>query len=422
MSPPAGGVLLASRRVVIPWRPGLAAAGFVAVSGWSAGARAQPSGWGSDLGMFVGFHFGSGIPLRFGAGLEARRLYGRRDLDCNGDTARYAGVMARLQVVGWEQVRLVAGPQTGRHDQFKGVGIELGVGYRFGRDPGLLGQAGLEGSVASTINARLGYAFGGEWSADTGVRFPPFVPPGCSVVGRPVRRGDGRAPLAAALVLPPGRRAPADDDARARAAAVWIRRARSEWASAPAFCELAEQLVACGAPATLAQRAREAAGDELRHALLASSVAATLAGAEVRLEPPVADGRPAATGEEGLRRLAVESWIDGCLGEGAAAAVAAAEAEAAHLPSLRHSQRTIAADEARHAELAWDVLGWSLAAGGSGVRAALARIAAHAPPAETRPVDDGAPGHACLSSRDAGLIVERQGAHARARLAALVGA
>jgi hypothetical protein len=73
----------------------------------------------------------------------------------------------------------------------------------------------------------------------------------------------------------------------------------------------------------------------------------------------------------GLVRLAVESWIDGCLGEGRAARHAAEAARVATAGEARALQQRIAEDEARHAELAWDVLLWALVVGGDEVREAL---------------------------------------------------
>lgn len=78
-------------------------------------------------------------------------------------------------------------------------------------------------------------------------------------------------------------------------------------------------------------------------------------------------------------RLAVESWVDGCLGEGAAAACAGAEARLASEGSIAATQQIIAGEEASHAELAWDVLDWTVAVGGQAVRAALQAVAEATP-------------------------------------------
>jgi hypothetical protein len=71
-------------------------------------------------------------------------------------------------------------------------------------------------------------------------------------------------------------------------------------------------------------------------------------------------------------RLAIGSLVDGCLNEGIAADVAANGARGARDPIVRDTLQMIAADEERHAELAWSVLAWCLDTGGETVRAAVA--------------------------------------------------
>src|SRR6185369_673491 len=68
--------------------------------------------------------------------------------------------------------------------------------------------------------------------------------------------------------------------------------------------------------------------------------------------------------EDALARLAVESFQDGCLGEGVAAASARRSRGAVNA--------MIARDEQRHADLAWSVLAFCLAEGGPAVREVVA--------------------------------------------------
>jgi hypothetical protein len=70
----------------------------------------------------------------------------------------------------------------------------------------------------------------------------------------------------------------------------------------------------------------------------------------------------------------VESWIDGCLGEGAAAERAVREARRARDARTRGIHTRIATDESRHAELAWDILRWAVDQGGSVVRDAVGSV------------------------------------------------
>jgi hypothetical protein len=67
----------------------------------------------------------------------------------------------------------------------------------------------------------------------------------------------------------------------------------------------------------------------------------------------------------------VESWLDGCLGEGAAAKRAAREVLVARDARTRAVWARIAEDESRHAELAWDILGWTIDRAGSAARDAV---------------------------------------------------
>jgi len=187
----------------------------------------------------------------------------------------------------------------------------------------------------------------------------------------------------------------------------------------PAFCELADQLRTTGAPAPLVEAARAAAEDELRHAVIAAGVTATLGGRAVSLEPPALDRRPAAAGAAGLARLAAESWLDGCLGEGAAAACLAAEAEQARSPELGRAQRAIAADEARHAQLAWDVLAWTLSVGEADLRRALKSAVATDRVAEPGPADADLAHLGCLPPEQRQRIAREVQETAGKRLEAL---
>ncbi|MDC0670585.1 hypothetical protein [Nannocystis radixulma] len=59
-----------------------------------------------------------------------------------------------------------------------------------------------------------------------------------------------------------------------------------------------------------------------------------------------------------LLAIAVENAVEGCVRETWAALVAAHQARWAAHPAVRSVYRTIAADEARHAELAWAIDSW----------------------------------------------------------------
>jgi hypothetical protein len=134
--------------------------------------------------------------------------------------------------------------------------------------------------------------------------------------------------------------------------------ARYEHASVASFLHAAAILEQLGAPPELIERHREAAREEAGHARLALAAAQAL------------DGRLATLGEPPLPAIEfeLESFVrdlihDGCIGE----LIATHEAECAleqplvleHEP-LRRYWTTVAAEEASHAALAWDVLEWLL--------------------------------------------------------------
>jgi hypothetical protein len=71
-----------------------------------------------------------------------------------------------------------------------------------------------------------------------------------------------------------------------------------------------------------------------------------------------------------LADLAVRVARKGCVGETIAAVVAAARLEQARDPAERAELEVIAADDARHAELAWRTVLWAIRRGGDAVRRA----------------------------------------------------
>jgi rubrerythrin len=136
------------------------------------------------------------------------------------------------------------------------------------------------------------------------------------------------------------------------AGARWLARAaHDEAASVVAFAALADELARLGAPAEMLAALAEAARDEQRHAAQVIALAQRR-GADI-VAPRIADV-PA----RDLLALAVENAVEGCVHETWAALVAAHQARAAHDPALRAAFAEIAADEARHADLAWAIDAW----------------------------------------------------------------
>jgi hypothetical protein len=156
---------------------------------------------------------------------------------------------------------------------------------------------------------------------------------------------------------------------------LWLLTARMEHASIAAFSQLGIHLCALGAPARLLEATHRAALDEIRHARACFAVVHALTGVRQTAGPILAlatsDPQPI-----DLIRLAIGSLVDGCVGEGIAADVASRGGELAEEPAIRQVLAMIAEDEARHAELAWDVLAWCLFEGGPAVeRVVRARVA-----------------------------------------------
>ncbi len=182
-----------------------------------------------------------------------------------------------------------------------------------------------------------------------------FLAAGGTGHGRPFRvRGRPRLPP----VRRGARRGRRDSPLRVRRAlaAAWTRDAQLEHASVAAFAKLALDLCALGAPLELVGRAHEAALQEVRHAELCFALASAYAGVE--LAPGALPAHDPETPD--LRRLARETLLDGCIGEGLATASARLGAERCRDPDVARVLGILAADEAEHAALAWDILAWAL--------------------------------------------------------------
>lgn len=162
----------------------------------------------------------------------------------------------------------------------------------------------------------------------------------CVIEGRPLRRRRRRR-----LLLPSG-----DGD----------RQARTEYASVASFGELALRLIAVGAPVALVERCHRAALEEIGHARSADALAgrgASRFGAVPELLGRRIGGRRRSRRVQ-LQRIAVESFTDGWLNEGAAAAELRRRAEAASSDEERAVLAAMADDEQGHAELARDIVTW----------------------------------------------------------------
>ncbi|MCY1004312.1 ferritin-like domain-containing protein [Nannocystis pusilla] len=190
-----------------------------------------------------------------------------------------------------------------------------------------------------------------------------------------------------------------DEGRRERLAAAWGRDAALEHASVAAFARWIVELLACGAPPALVSAAQAAIADEIEHARLCFGLASTYAGRP--LGPDALPVTPAMAVSSDMSQLAVSTLIEGCVGETIAAVEAGYAVAGCADPAVARVLRTIAADEQRHAALAWRALAWALERGGAPVRAAVTAAVAglRAPRIDAEAVADPARGRLGAAER-----------------------
>lgn len=148
-----------------------------------------------------------------------------------------------------------------------------------------------------------------------------------------------------------------DAAARTVEAERWLTAAALEHASVASFARFTLELLALGAPAALVAAAQRAGLDEVEHARVAYGLASAYAGRNFGPGPLDLGALRVSTD----RREVLRSLIDeACVGETLGVVEALALAEDAVDPVLQRIHRRIAADEQRHAELAWRTLAWLL--------------------------------------------------------------
>ena len=179
-------------------------------------------------------------------------------------------------------------------------------------------------------------------------RDPRRVNPAPWTHGRPVRGRTGRP------VLPTV--GPTDDLGAPPAALAWIEAARHESSSIANLYVSAASLVALGAPDELVDRTLAAADDERHHVEICLALARRAGARDPRLDDDVLGLAGHRRRHDGLVATAVASLLDGVVGESFLAR--RCELAAERTPSLRAALGRMAADEARHAELAVDVVAW----------------------------------------------------------------
>ncbi len=324
-------------------------------------ARAEPRDFGPfdvvGAGVFVGFSFGEQRGVDWGIEGFATRHF-RKFAECGDNGARSGfGPLLRLSALDVSRLSVTGAGHVGGEvtRSFAAADLELGgtlavtrAGSRGAVHTGLTLESILFNVYARQEWLLKSYSIGG------GARFlPTFGTPGSCEVGRAFRDRDGQAQSC-------GSRSTPRFDARCPEAARWAERSRDECSSVLAFLQLALELHDEGAPPTLVARALRAAEQELSHTWAAAALASRYGRAPLSPRPPAPRFRARLPRREQLARLAHESWRDGCLNEGLAAAIAGEEARASRDEAEAGVCAQIAREEAEHAALARDVLAWTL--------------------------------------------------------------
>jgi hypothetical protein len=164
----------------------------------------------------------------------------------------------------------------------------------------------------------------------------------------------------------------------------WSRLGQMEHASIAAFARFNLQLLALGAPPELVEACTAALADETAHTKLCFHLASAYAGCAIGPGPLDIERSLAVSSLEDIVDLVL---AEGCIGETSAALEALEAADAASDPVIRAAYTQIAADEQRHAELAFRFVRWALQQDPNRVagriRAALAADAMPSAPARS---------------------------------------
>ncbi len=303
--------------------------------------------------------------LNFSAGRVALGLHGGTE---------YARGMAGIDAeVGWTYRSALSDAIPAAH------GVQAGL--NFGAPPWSILELALRGTIPWP-----GSKAKPEFTIAAGARIPTmFGEPTACIAGRLLRfqgecvlpgvweyqADDPRQDLAHGRQL--------DEATRMALAQMWLDDTRAECASIPAFFALARDLAALGAPIALVRKALAAADDEVRHTELCASMAGDFSSMTFTPELLPAPPPSALNRKDEIIRLCLESWQDGCLGEGIAAERAKRQAQHTADPTTASALATIAKDEAHHAALGWGIVEWCLSAGGSSVRDALGDLRGFSP-------------------------------------------
>lgn len=386
---------------------------------FSTEASAEPVTGGS---FFVSCVFGEKVGWGWGGELFTNFTF-------NGQGGGL-GPTIQLSTLGTEAPRLMFGIAGGGnigHTPFVAE-AELGIAYRYAEKPGyglhlgLVGAAPLGHFFVRGLSGLHEYSIGGGPRLST--EFGTYNPAGVAVSGRPLRGEEGlcRAPE---VRWSEGESWAADREDYATYAAHYANDAAAEYASVAAFLQVAAELLAFDAPDHLVDWALRAAEEEIGHAYGCAQVAGLYAGRTAFPVWPKSWQRVPRVDEAYAVRMALETWTDGCLGEGAAAAQAQQAARCARVPAVRALQQRIAVEEARHAALGQAILTWlaNHPTYGARVRDALAEVSAKpaATPAAELTLPRNARPHGLLAVGEINALARAAQRQAHQALASIVG-
>lgn len=148
---------------------------------------------------------------------------------------------------------------------------------------------------------------------------------------------------------------PTSTDERRHLAERWAAFAAAEHASVASFSLHSLHMLSVGAPAALIASIHRAALEEVEHAKLGYGLASAFNGTSVGPAPLPTAG---ATTASDLLSIAAATAREGCFGETVGAVEARLAAARATDPAVRAALTVVAADEARHAALAWETVAW----------------------------------------------------------------
>lgn len=194
-------------------------------------------------------------------------------------------------------------------------------------------------------------------------------------------------------------------DARAELARRWTADGLAEHASVASFARFVLQLMSLGAPASLLADACAAQADEVRHAQICFTLAAAYAGAPVG--PAALPVAGALGGPFDLEAVLAAVIAEGCIGETIAAAELDLAARTCADRQVAACLRELAADEQRHAALAWRTVQWALGRGDARLRRVAAAAFAVRPALPAEPTDPRLRRHGRLPAPERAALAEQ---------------